>query len=377
MFVEVPPGSFKMINPNYLKEGVRIFRRAIYLRKHGFKKYKGNAKEICTQIVRDCWNKEYFKTSNGHFCQFWTRDFGFCTEPLIKIGYKKEVKKTLQYALDVFSKYNKVTTTISENNVPYDFPYYAPDSLAYLVRSLRISNSIDLIKKKKEFLNREINKFYDVVIEKDTGLVRKDKLFSSIKDFAVRKSSCYDNSIAAMLSDELRKIKILENPLKEYNFRKNIKDNFWINGYFIDDLSGNYFITGDANIFPFYFEIFTEKEMLRSALEKIQSMELDKPFPLRYYNHIQKEQKMILLDKIIKNYERDTVWWHIGAIYISLVKKINKEKARFYINQYKHIIEKYRNYLELFNPDSTPYKNLFYCTDESMLWASMYLDLLH
>jgi hypothetical protein len=41
------------------------------------------------------------------------------------------------------------------------------------------------------------------------------------------------------------------------------------------------------------------------------------------------------------------------------------------------MIERDRNYLEVYNTDETPYAGrafLYYC-DEGMLWASMFLDL--
>lgn len=366
-----------MLGLPYIHKAVSVIKRAALVRIKGFDRYYGNSKEICREIVNECWNGKYFMASAGHFSQFWTRDFGFCTKPLINLGYKTQVKQTLKYALDLFSKYNKVTTTISHYNLPYDFPYYAPDSLAYFIRSLRLSNSYDMIKQNSDFLNKEISRFYNIVLDADTGLVKKNRTYSSMKDLSVRISSCYDNCCVALLNNELKKIKLLDNPLKNYNFKKIIKDNFWIDNYFIDDLSGNYFITGDANVFPFYFEVFTEKNMLKSALAKIQEIGLDKPFPLKYYNSKEKKQKMIIWDKIIRNYERDTIWWHMGPLYIELVKKIDKNKANFYIRQYKQIIEKYGSYLELFNPDGTPYIKLFYIADESMLWASMLLEMIN
>jgi hypothetical protein len=364
---------FKII---HLKEGLRLFKRALKVRKKGVKQYKGNAEEICRQIIEGCWNGYFFQTSNGHFCEFWTRDFTWCIESLIQQGYRNEVIKTIEYALNVFSKHNKITTTISPNNVAFDFPYYAVDSLPYLIRSLRIINNKELINAHKCFLNKELLKFYNIVLDKDTGLVKKDKRFSSIRDYAIRKSSCYDNIMVAMLNNDLKKIGMLDNPLKQYNFKRIIKDNFWHNTHFIDDLSRQDFITGDANIFPFWSNVFNEKKMLRSALLKIQESGLDKPFPLRYYHQKHKEQDMLIIEVFAKNYERDTIWMHMGPIYITLVKKINKNKFNFYIEQYKEIIEKHKNYLEVFNPDGSIYKTFFYHADEGMLWSSMFLGLI-
>jgi len=360
----------------HLKEGIRIFKRTLKVKKYGIKKYEGNAEEICKQIIKDCWNGKYFQASNGHFSEFWTRDFGWCIESLINLGYKKECEKTLNYALGIFEKKNKITTTISPNNVPFDFPYYASDSIPFFIKSLRILNNKNLILKHKEFLNKKINDYYGIILDKDLGLVRKDRTFSSIKDYAKRKSSCYDNVMVAMLNNDLKKIKLLENPFKDYNFKKIIKENFWKKTHFIDDLSGYDFITGDANIFPYWSGIFDEKNMLNSSIKKIQELGLDNPFPLRYYHQKIKEHDMISVEVFAKNYERDTVWAHLGPLYISLIKKINKKLFSDYINNYKNLIENYKNYLEVFNPDGTPYKTYFYHADEGMLWCSVFLDML-
>ena len=374
----VPSGAFillKMLKPIHLKEGIRYFKRARRVKKYGWKKYKGNAEQICRQIIKECWNGTYFQTSAGHFCEFWTRDFAFCAESLIKLGYKKEVEKTVQYALNIFKKNDKITTTISPDGKPFDFPCYAVDSVPCFIRILRITNK-ELIKKNKDFLNKKIDEFYNKVIDKETGLVRKDKYFSSIKDYAKRTSSCYGNCMVAMLNNKLKKIKILENPFKSYNYKNLIKKYFWRKTHFVDDLSGYDFITGDANVFPFYLGIFNEKNMLKSSIRKIQEKRLDKPFPLRYYHEKIKKHDMISLEIFAKDYERDTVWCHLGPLYIKLIKRINKKKANYYIKQYKEVIEKNKNYLELFFPNKRPYSTFWYYADEGMLWASIILEML-
>jgi len=364
-----------MLKLIHITEGLRIFRRSLRVKRKGTKKYKGKAQDICNKIVKDCWNGTYFQTSTGHFCEFWTRDFGWCTEPLIKLRYKDKVKKTLEYALERFSRYNQITTTISPKGIPFDFPDYAPGSLVYLIRSLRLLGSKILVKKYQDFLNSEIHKFHNIVLDKETGLVRKDKHFSSIKDHALRTSSCYDNIMVAMLNNELRKINILDNPLKHYNFKKIIKDTFWTGTHFIDELSGVDLITGDANVFPFWSLVFTSKKMLKSAIETIREYELDKPFPLRYYHEKTNNQEMRSLEILAPNYERNTVWMHMGPLYINLVTTVNKNLAQEYIVQYTDVIEHYKNYLELFNPDGTPFKSRFYYADEGMLWASLFLNI--
>lgn len=360
----------------HLKEGLRIFKKSLKRRFLGVKKYNGPAEQICRQIIKDCWNGRYFQASSGHFCEFYTRDFGFCIEALLKLGYKNEIKKTLEYALDIFEKNRKITTTISPDGIPFDFPYYAADSVPYFIRSLRILNDKYLIIKYRAFLNKEIKRFHDIVFDKEKGLVKENACFSSMKDYSVRKSSCYDNVMAAMLNNELKKIKILENPFKEYDFKKTIKDNFWNGSYFLDDLSGSEYVAADANVFPFWCGVFDDSKMLKSSIEAIQKERLDKPFPLKYAKNKVKEIKMIGSEIFVPGYERSSIWMHMGPLFIGLVKKIDKNKAEFYINQYKAIIEKHKNYLEVFDANGKPYKTPFYYADEGMLWAVNFLELI-
>jgi len=258
--------------------------------------------------------------------------------------------------------------------LPFDFPYYGTDSLPLFIRSLRVLNNKKLITSNQEFLNNQILHYFNTVFDEDSGLVKTNRHFSTMKDYAKRKSSCYSNVMVAVLKNELHLLGVLDNPFAHINLRKNIKDTFWNGSHFVDELNGYDFVTGDANIIPFWTDVFTSKPMLRRCVDKIQEEGLDKPFPLRYYHSPIKEHKMISLEFFAKNYERDTVWTHLGPMFISLMKRLGK--ADDYINQYKTLIELNKNYLEIFNQDGSPYETFFYYTDEGMLWASMYLDLL-
>jgi hypothetical protein len=67
---------------------------------------------------------------------------------------------------------------------------------------------------------------------------------------------------------------------------------------------------------------------------------------------------------------------HAGLMYIKIVKEIDSEKAKEYVNEYTKLIEKYGNFLEVFNSDGTPFRSRFYYADEGMLWCANYLTLL-
>jgi hypothetical protein len=367
---------------SYFPEGLRMLRRRIRVLFKGLKQYPGSAEQIADNIIKDCYNKEkkYFMISSkqGHFCEFYCRDFGWCTEALLWLGYRKEVLNTLSYALRIYEHYGKVEQAISSIGTPFTFPNkYSPDALAFLIRSLKLAKAHGLIKEHKDFLNMEIRRYYELVIDKEKGLVYENRSFSSMKDYAVRQSSCYDNVITGMLANDLQEIKILDNPFRKYDYKKIIIENFWDDkeGYFLDDLSHNRFICGDANVFPFWSGLITDKEKLRRAIQSIRNEGLDQPLPLKYTRKKFKENKMIVEVALADGYERDTVWAHIGLMYIKIVAEVDRDLARKYLEQYTKQIEQHHTFLELYNSKGKPFCTPLYYADEGMLWVANYLYL--
>jgi len=358
-------------------EAARIFGRRIKVGLKGIPKYSGNADSICLQIIRDCYNKEkdYFMTSNGHFCEFYARDFGWCTEALLSLGYRQEVVNTLGYALSVYSKKKKITQSISPQGWAFTFPNkYSPDALAFLIRGLKLANAGELVLKYQDFLNKEIKKYYNIVIDKTSGLVRSDRYFSSIKDHAKRKSSCYDNVMTAVLANDLEGMH-LDNPFKKWDYSLKLVDAFWTGEYFLEDMSGSKVVCGDANVIPFWAGVIFDKVMLKRAMNSIRKEGLDRPFPLKYSSKKPKGQKMIWQSAFASSYERDSAWPHIGLMYIKVISQVDKGMAIAYLDQYRQLIENYSNFIEVYSRDGRPYQNLFYHADDSMLWAANYLFL--
>ncbi len=363
-----------MLSLIHIKEALRIFRRHLAVKRNGFRQYKGNVRQILKQCVDSSYSikKGFFQVSNGHFSEFYTRDFGWCTASLLKLGYKKQVISTLRYALSIFKKYNKVTVAISPDGRPFDFPCYAVDSLPYLIHSLTLANTPLLVNEYKSFLNSQISLFFTQVIDKKTGIVRKDKYFSSMKDHSVRYSSCYDNCMVAMLKDDISKLN-LNNPLNQYNYKKLIMDNFWTGSYFLDDLSGAKYVSGDSNIFPFLTGTIKDKSIMKKAFRAMEEHKLTEPFPLKY---TAKKTRLNFMRFLLPNYELDSIWMHMGPLYLMLLKSIDEKKFQHYLNKYLNQVAKYKNFFELYHPDGTPYHAWCYSADESMLWAANVLVLL-
>jgi hypothetical protein len=112
--------------------------------------------------------------------------------------------------------------------------------------------------------------------------------------------------------------------------------------------------------------------MLKSSIQSIQKNSLDKPFPLKY--GYSKKTKFIWQDIFAHDWEKETVWGMLGLAYIDVVSKVDKQLAKEHLNEYYRMILKHQCFVELYS-DYEPYKSLFFTADDSMLWASMYLDL--
>jgi hypothetical protein len=361
----------------YAIEGLRLFKNSVKVRTIGHKKYAGDADQICRQIVEDCWNskKGYFMTSTGNFSQFWSRDFCFCTEALVNLGYREKVIRTLRYALAKFSKNGHVTTSITPYGVPYNFPFYAADSLPCFVRSLKIAKADKLIEEYKQFILKEAKYYADNVMDKETGMIRADKHFSSMKDYSKRKSATYDNCMAAMLSIDLDEMG-LKNPLEDFDIKKGIKKELWNGRFFYDDLNKFDNVYGDANVFPFWTDVFYEKDIFESCLDEIKKAKLDKPFPIKYSSQKVEGQKMTWHEFFVGNYEQDAIWFHMGPCFLDVLKKQGKKKdLQLYLDKYTALVNKHKNFLEVYDKDGKPFKTPFYYTDAGMLWASKILVL--
>jgi len=356
----------------YLTEGLRIFRSSLRLKADGFTEYDGNAKAICGQIVEDCWNGRFFQTSTTNFPQFWTRDFGWCTASLLKLGYTEEVGKTLRYALDIFSQHGKLTTTISLRHTPFDFPKQAVDSLPWLLHSLALADNGELVEPFRPFLENETEKLVAIAVDQTTGLV-KPKHFSSIKDFAIRKSSCYDTCMLALLSQSLGKLR-LANPLRDFDYEKLLREHYWNGRFFYDDLAKQDYVAADANIFPFALGIISDRSMLRSALGQVHLAGLDHPLPVKYTSK-SAPVRFIWQERLMRGYERDATWLHLGPLYIALLSKIDRQQAQQHLGRYTRMIERYKTYPEVLTPAGKPFTSPFYHCDQGMLWAANYLTL--
>ena len=362
-----------MNNALLVKEGARILTKSISKKVFGRKQYDGDHVEICESIIQECYNseEEYFMVSPGHFNQFYMRDFAWVCDPLLTLGYEEKVRSTLQYALQIYQNHDTITTQISPGGRPVDFPYYTPESLAYLVHCLKSLDDNALIEQYQGFLRKKANKV--VTQDIDGSLLRTDRYYSSMKDHSKRKSSCYNNCMVAMLKQDLKALGI-KTKLDDVDVKDAIRREFWNGEYFHEDLSLTEHVTGDANIFPFWTGVFTDKDMFEDALDTVTDALLNEPIPLKYsHDH---PQKFHIADWFAPGYERDTCWAHLGICYLNILDMFDHDLFDVEMKKYREAIEKHKNFLEVYTPYGEPFKAPFYECEGSMIWAAGYLSLV-
>ena len=262
-----------MLGPTHVREGLRIVGHAMKANLVGPKRYDGDAEHICATIVEACWDSRngHYKTSLHNYPIFYSRDFGMCVDSLLLLGHRDRVRSTLAYVLACYARHGSVTQEISPSGKPFNFPdCESPDALAFLLHAIVSLNDKKLNQQYKLFLEQELQRFADVVVDPSSGLVWRGMRLGGMRDYAVRDSSCYDNVMVAAVKQYADALG-LKNPLKKYDYKQLLITQFWTGNYFQDDCI-NGALTGDTNTVPFWFKLFSkeqEAELFSKALAAI------------------------------------------------------------------------------------------------------------
>ena len=348
----------------FVSEGLRIGLRSLGRKLFGWKRYPGDVKAICDGILHDCWNGRFLCASAGHFRQFYSRDIGIASPFLT--DKREQGIATLSYVIDRFAKAGKVTVAITPSGKPFDFPVFAVDSLPFLLRALRVFKAASLVKTHKVFLESEIARWHSLVVAED-GFVKRNVHFSSMRDHAIRSSSCYDNAMVLLLKKEAAALRLRTPPLT-LTSQRFVKE-FWTGAFFRDDRDVDA-ISGDANVVPFWLCVVDDRKKQKAAIQSLHDAGMDVPIPLCYTPTNARPPKMIREEVFVPGWEYDARWMQSGLMFIQLAKQTNKDIYEISSKALRENILKNQNILEVFTPQGKPYKSAFYHADEGMLWGA-------
>ncbi len=358
------------------RAGINGAVRSFFRRFFGWKRYAGDAPQICRQVVDDCWTGEFFAGSSGHFKQFWTRDLAMCTPALCRLGLRDQVVRSLAWGLDRFEKAGRITTTIFNRRYPRDVYAYGSDSLPMLLFALRAADAPHLIDEHRALLTREIHRYLETVFDPALGMARATGYFSGPRDCMTGRSTVFANTMIALLIKLLDADTRLPNPLAGHDMAELIVRHHWMGDYFRDSLCRD-LPSGDANVWPFFFGIVTDPEMQRRALGTLAARGFTHPVPLRYFEQRLPEAELPVPRFFTPNYQGDPSWTQLGPAYLHLLAGLDRPRMERERATMAALIERDRNYLELYTPDAKPYRGraLLYYADQGMIWAALFLDL--
>jgi hypothetical protein len=356
--------------------GINVAVRSFFRRFFGWKRYPGDAPQICRQVVDDCWTGEFFAGSNGHFKQFWMRDLAMCTPALCRLGLRDKVVQSLAWGLERFERAGRITTTIFNRRFPRDVYAYGSDSLPMLLFALRAADATHLIDRHRALLTREIQRYLDTVFDPELGMARTTGYFSGPRDCMTGRSTVFANTMIALLIKLLDVDTRLPNPLAGHDMASLIVRHHWTGDYFRDSLCRD-LPSGDANVWPYFFGIVTDREMQRRSLAMLVARGFTHPVPLRYFERRLPEAELPVPRFFTPNYQGDPSWTQLGPAYLRLVAEVDRGRMERERANMAALIERDRNYLELYTTEARPYRGraLLYYADQGMIWAAMFLDL--
>jgi hypothetical protein len=363
-------------DPILIGAGINVAVRSLFRRLFGWRRHRGDPAEICRRVVESCWTGEFFAGSAGHFKQFWTRDLAMCTPALCRLGHRDRVVQSLAFGLERFERAGRITTTIFNRRFPRDVYAYASDSLPMLLFALRAADAAHLVDRHRDLLARETTRYVDRVFDPELGMARADGYFSGPRDCMTGRSTVFANTMIALLIKLLDADPRLPNPLAGHDLPARMVRHYWTGEYFRDSLDRE-LPSGDANIWPFFFDIISDGEMKRRALGTLESRGFARPVPLRYFERRLPDAELPVPRFFTPNYQGDPSWTQLGPVYMRLLSDVDRSKMEEHRAAMAALITRDGNYLELYTAEARPYRGraFFYCADQGMLWASMFLDL--
>lgn len=350
-------------------------------RRSGPTRYPGSAEEICEQVVRRCFQPEqrFFMTSPSSYPEFWARDFGRCVPALLSLGFEREVVETYRYALDRYEREGAFALVVTPAGRLFDFPAgYAPDGFAFFLHGLAQLGDRDLVARHRAFIERESDRFASVVVDPQTGLVRRNVLFSEAQDNAIRDSSCYSNAACFLARRSLQDLGI-RNPLAPFDYRE-ILEGFWEKDHFVDDMRRPPFPSGDAQILPFWCGALGSagamSDRLDTVLAWMDDHGLNTPLPSRYGNGPHPGRRMHLVHRI-NPWQAGAVWTCLGLHLLEVLRDAHHPRFPSELERFRAMVERERCFPEVLDAETgSLFCSSVVLSEDSMLWAANLWQML-
>ena len=361
----------------YVHNAVIRLRRQLL----GHTRHQGDAATVVRACIEACWNGRTFTASPGHFDMFWTRDLSFSVPSLLRLGHAERVRASMRYALDIWARRKShITTTIHYFDRPGDAYEYGVDSLPLFLAALRSAGADDLADRHRGWIRDEVDHFVARVVDPLTGLVRDDRKYSAHRDTVINRSNTYGNAMVALLAKTLTAAGWVDSPLERFfegDYGRLLMRHFWAGDHFRDAL-GDETVSGEANVWPFYTGLIDDPAVMVPALAYLDDKGFCDPYPVRYETSRRPEREVWLTRHLLPDYQGNTVWTSLGAMYLQVLTPIDPELAARETARYVDLIERDGTFWEVLGQDGRIYVSPRWIMigEESMLWSAIFGDLL-
>jgi hypothetical protein len=337
----------------------------------------GSAQEVCATIVDRLWEGDFYRTSLGHFDFFWMRDFGTVCESLVKLGNVTRVHHTLRWALYHYRRAGAVTTCIDKAGNTFNAPARrSVDALPWLLHCIAVSEYYPSESEKK-FLEKQLQKYTRMFLEKDTGNLRRKIRFAEMRDAVFYDRSAYSIALIARMARCVEELKLEGFTFKEKQYRDDLMKNYWNGEYFVADRSTPVF-SAECALMPFFLNVIDDRDLADKTVDYITKAKLNAIYPMQYgeegHAHLFK-YRIGMGQRLMPNYTGTSIWtWH-GTFYLHVLRKYGRPEYHVQYANFAAMIERHGNYPELLNQDGSWYYAPIYRSDPGMVWAALFLEL--
>ncbi len=362
--------------------------------------------------------------SGDHFNGLFVRNLGVFYYPMLDPSLPSTDKdwqnrqtvylQTVAYALGVFAKSPRLTTTIVSmgplSATCVNFYAYPSDSLFGILYALATLlgkqtaaplhynpkvKTLDtkiaasrLVMQYKGILSKLYDDYTATVFDETTGLIDRRIHLSGAKDITRRQSAFYDNVVYWKTTQLAMTLGIIPYDQKFLDgMKRTIIKTFWIDekGYFLEDLSdegkANDYYSSDWLIVlsTGFLDIFDKRESpyyVRS-IAHIQKHRIDRPFAIKYQQDTRAHRQFLPVRLAVASYGGDAIWSFWGMEYIKaltlLYKKTGdstyKKSAKYHIEKYEQKMLEYSGFPEVYDPDGKLLQTPFYRSIRQTGWV--------
>jgi hypothetical protein len=336
-------------------------------------RFDGNARQICSQILDQLWEGDFYRTSLGHFDFFWMRDFGTVAGSLVNLGHRDKVHHTLRWVLKHYRRAGIVKLCIDSFGHTFNAPGKSIDALPWLLHSIVVSD-YPLSDSEKHFLSKELKRYVKIYLHKQTGQLRTIT-FAELRDAVIYDRSAYAVSLVGRLARCAEQLGLENFPYSAELYKQELMEHYWNGRYFNADRRTGAF-SAECALFPFYLGIIDDAEMAGKTFDYINEQRLNYPYPLRYTNEPEAFKYHWWMSTIfMPNYAGTSVWsWH-GEFYLHLLKRYDRPEYAEQYASFSRMIERHGTFPEMLNPDGSWYNAPVYKGDPGMVWVALFLEL--